>query len=191
VWHTAPASTVEEAKKAEIVLGSTGKASETYIHPALMNAYLATRFKMVIGFRGFAPMDIAMENGELHGRTGTWNAWKTVKADWGLKKDPDLADGPLLTEFAANDEQRALFRFASATGVFGRSYIAPPGVPPARLAILRDAFEKTTRDPDFLAAAKNLRMDLNPVPWQRLHATSREVLATTPAIVSKIQDLIK
>jgi hypothetical protein len=158
---------------------------------------------MVIGFRGFAPMDIAMENGELHGRTGTWNAWKTVKADWvrdrkikhlvqiGLKKDPDLADVPLLTEFAANDEQRALFRFASATGVFGRSYVAPPGVPPARLAILRDAFEKTTRDPDFLAAAKNLRMDLNPVPWQRLHATSREVLATTPAIVSKIQDLIK
>jgi len=98
---------------------------------------------------------------------------------------------PLFTEFAANDEQRALFRFASATGVFGRAYIAPPGVPPSRLAILRNAFEKTTRDPSFLAAAKAMKMDLNPVPWQRLDATAREVLATAPAIVSKVQELIK
>jgi tripartite-type tricarboxylate transporter receptor subunit TctC len=203
LWHTAPASTVEQAKKVEIVLGSTGKASETYIHPALMNVYLGTRFKMVVGFRGFAPMDVAMESGELHGHTGTWNAWKTVKADWvrdkkikhlvqiGLKRDPDLPDVPLLIDFAATDEQRTIFRFASASGVFGRSYLTPPGVPAARLATLRQAFEKTTRDPAFLAEAKALRMDLNPVPWHRLDATAREVMATSPTLVNKIKALIK
>ncbi len=50
--------------------------------------------------------------------------------------------------------------FASASGVFGRSYITPPGVPAARLAILRRAFDETTRDPAFRADAKRLRVEL-------------------------------
>jgi len=203
VWHTAPATTIDGARKVQVILGSTGKASETYIHPIVMNAFLGTKFKCVIGFRGFAPMDRAMENGELHGHTGTWNSWKTVRAGWvkagkvkhlvqiGLKKDPDLPDVPLLVDLATNDDMKGIFQFVSASGVFGRAYIAPPGVPADRLAALRGAFEATTRDPGFISEAKRRKMDLNPVPWQRLDATARQVLGTPAQRIAKIKALLK
>ncbi|CAN0479932.1 unnamed protein product, partial [Laminaria digitata] len=47
-----PISTFEEAKSKEAVMASTGKSSETFITPTLMNNLLGTKFKIVTGYRG-------------------------------------------------------------------------------------------------------------------------------------------
>ncbi|MEU6854668.1 tripartite tricarboxylate transporter substrate-binding protein [Actinacidiphila alni] len=44
----------------------------------------------------------------------------------------------------------------------GHAFFAPPGVPPARLAALRDAFRQAVRDPGFAAAVKKAGLFLEP-----------------------------
>ena len=78
VWHTSPAKTVAEARQKEVVMGSTGFGSETYLLPKFMNATLGTKFKIIRGYKGGAPINKAMEAGEVQGRMNYWTGWTTV-----------------------------------------------------------------------------------------------------------------
>ena len=82
VWHTSPAKTVAEATQKEIIMGSTGFGSETYLLPKFMNATLGTKFKIIRGYKGGAPINKAMEAGEVNGRMNYWTGWTTVKKAW-------------------------------------------------------------------------------------------------------------
>ena len=44
-----------------------------------------------------------------------------------------------------------------------RPFAAPPGIPADRKAALIAAFEATMKDPEFLAEAQKLNIDVNPV----------------------------
>ena len=69
----APVRTLEEAKKTEVILGTIGKSSNTYLIPALMKNTLGIKFKMITGYRGGAPIRLAIEKGEVHGWAGQWD----------------------------------------------------------------------------------------------------------------------
>jgi tripartite-type tricarboxylate transporter receptor subunit TctC len=62
VWReTTPAKTLDEAKRNQVVMGSSGQGSETFLIPSLMNHLLGTRFNVVIGYKGGAEINLAME----------------------------------------------------------------------------------------------------------------------------------
>jgi tripartite-type tricarboxylate transporter receptor subunit TctC len=82
VWHTARATTLEDAKKIELVLGSTGVGAGNYQIPTMSNAILGTRFKVVTGYGGGDLINLAIERGELDGRFNYWSAWTTTKPEW-------------------------------------------------------------------------------------------------------------
>ncbi|MPY72460.1 MAG: hypothetical protein GEU92_20645, partial [Alphaproteobacteria bacterium] len=65
IWKSAPATTIEELKKVEIPTGATGRSSDSFITPTLMNTFLGTKFKIVTGYKGMAPIHRAMETGEV------------------------------------------------------------------------------------------------------------------------------
>ena len=77
-----PVKSLDEAKKTEVIMGSTGKSSETFITPTLMNNLLGTRFKIVTGYRGMKGVVLAAERGEVHGRAGSWDSLKSGQAEW-------------------------------------------------------------------------------------------------------------
>ena len=77
-----PVTRFEEAKKTESVMASTGKSSETFITPTLMNNLLGTKFKIVTGYRGMKGVELAREKGEAHGRAGSWDSLKAGKPEW-------------------------------------------------------------------------------------------------------------
>ena len=82
VWHTAPAKTLDEAKKIELIMGATGKGSNSFQDIALANNLLGTKFKPVRGYKGGAEINIAIERGEVHGRATTWDGWPGSHPDW-------------------------------------------------------------------------------------------------------------
>ena len=53
-------------------------------------------------------------------------------------------------EMAKTAEQKAVMDIVFATGQMDRPVLAPPGVPPARVAALRAALKATLEDRDFL-----------------------------------------
>jgi tripartite-type tricarboxylate transporter receptor subunit TctC len=202
IWNNGKAKSLDDAKKTELVIGATNKSSQTYMNSALLNRYLGTKFKIIFGYTGMAPLDLAMEKGEIDGRSGPWSLITADHQDWltqgkviplaqnGIDKEPGFENVPLMMDFATNDEQKAVYRFIATATLFGRSVFAPAGVPAERVEILRKAFDDTMKDADFLAAAKKAKMPLEPMPGASLQkfadafmATPKDVIATTKSVL--------
>jgi len=195
--------TWQDAKKHVVRLGASGKGSETYIMPMLMNAVLGTKFQVITGYKGIMGATIAMEKGELDGRAGGWTAnmrphwftsmpYKTVLlVQSGAHPVKQLYPGqplqvevPLLKDLARNDDDRKLL--ALVTRVLARAVAAPPGVPKARIAALRAAFDKTLKDPAYLAEMEKRHLAIeNPMSGQEVASYINDIASTPKRIVDR------
>ncbi len=200
VWHTAGVSTIDQARKQEIILGADSGGGTMSAYPLLLNATVGTRFRIVQGYEGGNAVDLAMEKGEVQGRgSNPWESWKTTRPNWvkqrlvrplvqvGLKRDVDLPDVPLLMELATTDEQRQMFRLVSAPIGMERPFAAPPGVPVAVRDILRDAFFSMTQDKEFLADAEKLNMGIDAQGGEAVEKIVAEVIGAPDAVVQKVK----
>jgi tripartite-type tricarboxylate transporter receptor subunit TctC len=187
----------DDVLKKPLTIGSTGVGDDTYQFPALMNAELGTKFKMVTGYPGGNDITLALERGEVQGRCGwSWSSIVATHKDWiaskkvlvlvqmSLSKHPDLPDVPLIMDLAKTPEQRQIFKLIFARQVMGRPFAAPPGVPVDRVATLRAAFGETIKDKAFLDDAAKGKFEINAVGGEELDALVKEVYRT-PADVTK------
>jgi tripartite-type tricarboxylate transporter receptor subunit TctC len=143
----------------------------------------ATNFpiQLVSGYKGTAPVRLAMEAGELDG--SCWG-WDSIKSTWSRametgdgivviqaapKAHPDLPKVPLAINFGKNDEGKQLIDVVIHGGnIVERSFMLPPAVPKDRIATIKSAFDKTLRDPEFLAEAKKARLGVAPISGDEL-----------------------
>ena len=204
VWHTSPVKTLEQAKKIELIMGATGKGSNSFQDIALANNLLGTKFKPVRGYIGGADINIAIERGEVQGRSTTWETWPGSHPDWlrdkrivhlvqlGPRKLPEIGDDvPLFRDLVATAEQRSIVDFVGVSLAMGRSVYAPPGVPADRIAALRTALVETVKDPAYIAAAKKLALDAE--TWQTGEALEKvvnEAFSLPPNMVEKAKAMI-
>jgi hypothetical protein len=72
----------------------------------------------------------------------------------------------------------------------GRPFVAPPGLAPDRLKMLRDAFDTTMKDPDFIADATKQQLVLMPESGADLAALIDKIYATPKPIVEKVAKLV-
>ncbi len=181
-----------------LTIGATGVGDDTYQFPALMNAVLGTKFKIVTGYPGGNDITLAMERGEVQGRCGwSWSSVVETRMDWitskkivvlvqmSLSKHPDLPDVPLIMDLAKTDEERQIFKLIFARQVMGRPFVAPPAVPADRLAVLRSAFSETMKDKAFLADAEKRKFEINPVDGEQIQALVQEIYQTPSAVTKK------
>lgn len=202
LWHTAPAKTLDEAKKVETVLGSTGRGGETYIVPAMINAVLGTKFKIVTGYPGINEIMLAIERGELQGRSGSWANLVQQHAEWvkskrivtlvqiGITKDPEI-DKPLLVDLAKSPEERGLLELVSGFPVFSRAPWLPAGVPDDRVQALRRAFDAAMRDTAMLKASKERNIDLKPNSGEEVQKLALAVGNLPPAVLARARDILR
>ena len=199
VWHTAPAKTIAEAKRTELIMGATGKGSNSFQDIALANNLLGTRFKAVRGYKGGAEINIAIERGEVHGRSTTWETWPGSHPNWlrdkklvhlaqlGPRKLPEIGDDiPLFRDLVSDPEHKAIVDFVGLSLTMGRSVYAPPGVLADRIAALRAALIETVKDPAYIAAAKRLALDS--ATWQPGEAIEKVVndaFSLSPNMIEK------
>ena len=197
VSDRSPATTVEGAKKTEVILGSSGPGSITHILPMLLNHMYGTKYKIVGGYSGLGQMNMAIERNEIHGRAGSLTSWQQVSGPLAghmvhvvqvnLARDPLLPDTPLLTDFARNERERAMLEFMSSSGIVGRSLFAPPDVPKDRVEILRKAFDAMVTDPVFLADAKKRQHDIDPVKGEVVEAAIRKTIQLPAEDAAKLR----
>jgi hypothetical protein len=79
-----------------------------------------------------------------------------------LTKHADLPHVPLIADLARTEQQRQIVQLIFARQVMGRPFMAPPGVPPERALVLREAFMRTMKDPHFLADADKAKLEITP-----------------------------
>ena len=200
-WHRAPVQRIDDLAKRETILGIAGPAIATYAR--LLNSSTGARFKMVRGYKSTAEIHVAMERGEVEGaysslstvRSG-WNHWLREKQINILvqtipERHPDLADVPAIVELGKTAEDKSMMSFFAAGGAVGRSVVAPPGVAPAQLQLLRQAFQATMKDPQFLAEAQQMKLDVEPLPGEELGKIVERVVSISAAERERAQAMAK
>jgi tripartite-type tricarboxylate transporter receptor subunit TctC len=98
---------------------------------------------------------------------------------------------PSVLDVAISSEQQAILRLIIARQTMARPYVAPPGVPAERLMALRNAFEATMKDPEFLADAKRQDLDVRPVTGAEADELIKQVYSTSPDIVKLAAKFMK
>ncbi len=198
VWSNAPATTLEQAKTTEVIIGANDTGNATYTTPMTINYFLGTKFKVVPGYGGGAQVRLAMERGEVHGFCGQFEGWKSVKPEWlkegrlahlvqlASKRSADMPNTPLLSEFARNDEEARIFEFIQS-GLDDRAMVVAPGVPADRVAALRKAYMDTLADKEFLAEANGQQFEINPVTADELKAFVERIYTLSPDSIAKIR----
>jgi tripartite-type tricarboxylate transporter receptor subunit TctC len=196
----APVREFGQAMETELIVGGSGGASNSF--PAISNAVLGTKFKIVSGYPGTRESNLAMERGEVQGIAGiTWASVKATMGDllaskklvvvgqYGSKKHPELPDVAHVPSFAKTPDERAALLLLFATQEFGRPYIAPPGLPADIAEALRTSFLKTLEDPEFVAEAKKRGLDIEATPGAEIQALVEQLYATPPDIVERVRKI--
>lgn len=199
VWHTTGVKSVEDARKKQVIVANSGKASHAYIEASALRAWTGMKLKLVQGYKGAANMYRAMESGEAHARIGAWFSLKATKPGWlrdhkvnlivqtGLEKAPDLPNVPLLIDFARNAEERKMAELMELGSPVGWGLQAPPGTPRARVQALRRAFDAMVKDPAFLAEAAARKTMVAPATGEQVQAFVNRTLDVDPRLVKKIR----
>jgi len=201
VWHTAGATTLENAKKVALSFGSTGVGAGNFQVPTLANAILGTRFNVVMGYAGGAEINLAIEKGELDGRFNYWTGWTSAKPDWIRDRKliflfrtgphaADMPDGLPAFDDLVQGEERQLVHLVEGPDKIGVGFWTAPGVPADRVTALRTAFADMTSDANFLAEANKLRTPIAPVPADELQKIVAELYATPTAVVDRLKQII-
>jgi tripartite-type tricarboxylate transporter receptor subunit TctC len=199
-WHTAPVKTLQDAMAMPLIVGGTGADATEVVFPKAANKLVGTRFKIVMGYPGSAEMLLAMERGELEGNCGLgWTYVKLRKADWlrdrkinilfqmSLTKHPDLPQVPAIIDYARTPADRQVFEFLFAPQDMGRPFFAPPEIPLERVQALRNAFERTLKDPDFLAEADKLGLEVQHGGGEAVERLVERIYRTPADVIERVK----
>jgi tripartite-type tricarboxylate transporter receptor subunit TctC len=188
----------------ELIVGGTGSGSDTDTFPVVLSNLLGLKIRLISGYPGGNDVLLAMERGEVDGRCGwSWGSVLAVRPDWlaegkitvllqmALSKHPDLPDVPLVMDLARNDDERMAMELIFSRQVMGRPYLAPPQVPAARRDALRRAFDATAQDPEFLADAKRIDLELNPVTGEEIETLIARIYSASASAVDLASGAIR
>lgn len=188
--------------------GASGVGSTGYYIPKLLEEVFGFKLSMVTGYPGAADVDLAVEKNEVQcrgttisaffgrepGKSWAKNGYVRFLVQTGDKRNHRLRDTPTIWELMeqekAAEAKKRLARVVLGPGAFGRPILATPAIPAERVKILRDAYSKMLKDPEFVAEANKRQWELNPVSGEKLEALAKEVIHQSPDIVERMKKVL-
>jgi tripartite-type tricarboxylate transporter receptor subunit TctC len=194
VWHAFGPKNLAELKARTVVhMGRTAIGSSSDLNQRILKNVFGVRIQQVTGYPGSVEERLAVERGETDGNCG---AWSSIPSDWieqrrifpiirsGPVLPPDLPpDVPYSVDIAPSGREAAAIKLLVASGQIGRPFIASAAVPSDRIRVLRDAFNATMKDPQFVAEAQKLRQPLSPKTGEEALRVVDEIYAASDDVV--------
>lgn len=205
-----PFKTIEDVRSAKEPpkCGTTGTGNMGYLVPKLLEETVGAKFNVIAGYQGGNEIDLAVERGEIQCRSLsteayfsrepflTWrkNGFSRELVQGGRRRIEKLASVPtifeLMDKYKTPELGRRLATTLLASGDFHRPYLAPPKMRPEVVKMLRDAFNKTMKDPDFLAETKKKRLDIDPTTGEEVEALAKELMSQPPEVVARLRKMM-
>jgi tripartite-type tricarboxylate transporter receptor subunit TctC len=188
--------------------GASGVGSTGFYIPKLLEDIFSLKLAMVTGYPGAADVDLAVEKNEIHcrgatisaffgrepGKTWAKNGYVRFLVQTGDKRNHRLPDTPTIWELMDQEKgteaKRRLARVVLGPGAFGRPILATPGIAADRVKLLREAYTKMLKDPEFVAEATKRQWEINPVSGERLEALAREVIHQPPDVIERMKKVM-
>ena len=190
--------TFDDVLAREMVTGAAGTGTLDF--PVALNSLLGTKFKLVKGYNGSSALRLALERGEIEGfcgvgltsvrSLGLTDDKINILVQIALKKNPQLANVPLVMDYAKSEADRQVMRLVFGWLVMERPLAAPPDTPPSRVQALRNGFDETMRDPQFIADITKASLALAPMSGVDIAHFVDEVYQTPPAVAKKAAQLL-
>ena len=203
-WHTSPVKTIAQAQARPVVVAGAGASSNTAIVPKMLNALIGTKFKVIAGYDPGSGLTMAVEGGEAEGICGlSWSTMKASRPRWvdehllnvlvqlGLTKLRDLPDVPSALDLVSDPQNKAVMELILMRQEAGRPFAAPPGTPADRVAALRQAFQETLRDPDFVAEAGKMQLEIDPISGEAIERLLQKAYAAPKPVVQRAAALVE
>ena len=202
VHRRAKVQTFEDLLQHELIIGNNGVGTGTYAYPNALNGILGTKFKQVAGYKVSVDVILAMERGEVNGFCQTWDSAYVTRPNLfddgtfkvlfqaGAELHPGIK-APSIFSFAKTPVQKQALHYLYIGQGIGRPFIAPPDLPPAVRDMLREAFNATMKDPDYIAEVKKLKFEHDPKDGAYLEGLIKSAYATPKSIIDQVAALIK
>jgi tripartite-type tricarboxylate transporter receptor subunit TctC len=200
-WHTSPVKTPEDVFTHEVIVGGTAAGSALSILPTVFNHVLGTKFRIIEGYKSTQDVVLAVERGELTGVCASWGQFRSFDkliSDGKLRiifqaeetLMPELPQAPSIYNYAKTEEQRAFMRFVFSAVEFGRPYFFPPDVPKDRVDLMRRALADTVKDPELVAEAERIKLDMAYRSPEHLEQLVARLYATPPHVIEAAKKLV-
>jgi tripartite-type tricarboxylate transporter receptor subunit TctC len=205
-----PFKTIEDVRVAKEPpkCGTTGLSNMGYFVPKLLEETVNAKFNVISGYQGGNEIDLGVERGEIQCRSLsteayfsrepflTWrkNGFTRELMQGGRARLEKLASVPtiyeLMDKYKTPEVSRRLATALLASGEFHRPYMAPPKISPEVVKSLREAFNKTMKDLDFIAEAKKKRLDLDPTTGEDVQALASEVMSQPKDVIKRLKKMM-
>ncbi|HTI85799.1 MAG TPA: hypothetical protein VL966_04280 [Alphaproteobacteria bacterium] len=196
--------TILDARTKQVSVGASGSGSQSNLNPQVYNAFLGTKFKVITGYPGTKDITLAVERGELDGIAGwSWDSLKLERPQWATSKDvnlvlqvsdrrhPEIPDVPNIYDYVDNPDDKATLELIFGHQLLGRPFMMAPGVPRERVEAARWAFDRTMKDPKFLAEAAAIRLEIDAVSGEEIEAHVKRIFSMPKALIDKAAMTIK
>jgi tripartite-type tricarboxylate transporter receptor subunit TctC len=198
--------TFDDALTHKALMGASAVGASTRDYALLHKNTSGAKLELVMGYKGSADILLAMERGEVDGLCGwDWSSVKSQRSDWlrdgklnlllqvGLEPNAELSrlGVPRVWDSIKKADDREAVELVISQQIFQRPYLAPSGTPAAQVKALRAAFMATMRDKAFLDDAAKARIEIAPLPGERVQDLVAKLYATPKAIVERARQIIK
>jgi tripartite-type tricarboxylate transporter receptor subunit TctC len=189
--------TPADAQTKEVLMGGSGAGGGTSFMPTIANNLVGTKFKVIAGYKGSDEIHLAIQRGEVSGECGGYgtlvrNLGDRLKSgelivlfSFEQKRMPATPNVPTIVEYIKDAESRQIFAFLTSATEIGRPFTLPPEVPADRLDYLRRAFDKTVKDPEFIADCLKVDLELNPKTGEELSKVVADLYTIPQPIMDK------
>ena len=190
-----PIKTLKDVKKSSepVKFSATGAGAGSYQFVKLLE-FDGFPVKVITGYSSTAERVLAVLRGEVEGTTGSWGSLRASIKEGQLRAIARLGvavpgeDIPDVLD-SLSPEGLPLASLMAAPLVAGRPFFVPPGVPPDRVKILREAFQKAMEDPELLAEAKRGRRDISPATAEEMERVYQGILGAPESVVARFKKL--
>ena len=201
VWYTRPIKSIEDAKKMEVTLASTGRAATSTLWPQLLNKLIGTKFRIIHGYKGGGAMNLAVERGEVWGRTNYYSGYLGVRPEW-LRDHkitflatigpprPEVKGVPRTRDLVKSKADQKLVDLLEANFNVGQGFYLPPGTPQPIVDTLRKSFTAMLNDPAFHAEGKKRHVPTITRTWQQVEEAVRVGYASPPDVAERLATLL-
>ncbi len=192
-----------DARGRKVIVGASGKGSQSYLNPIVYNAFLGTNFSVVTGYTGTKEITLAMEKGELQGIAGwSWDSLKLERPGWATsgevaiamqvsdRRHPEIAHVPNIYDYVSKEEDKLTLELIFAHQILGRPFAMAPGVPADRLAALTSAFDATMKNPSFIAEARKLRLEIDYVNAEDIGKHVKRIFGMPRPLIERAAKMI-
>jgi tripartite-type tricarboxylate transporter receptor subunit TctC len=206
----APFKTMEDVRSAKEPpkCGATGTGTTGFMVPRLLEETIGAKFSVITGYKGGNEVDLAVERGEIQCRAfsvtaffarepfHTWRKNNFVRAiiQLGKNRDSRLADvttlNELMEKYKTPEIGRRVALVVTASEIFQRPYMGPPGMRPELVKVVREAFQKTLKDSAFLEEVKSKKLDAEYTSGEEMESMAKEMMSQRPEVIERLKRVL-